>query len=278
VAYASSGLVLRGYRPIIKTLATETPLPDGDYVFIDQALDTGVSTLLRTTAISSISQLSDWADPAKAAPIGPALPTNVDIVQVSGGHFTPVFYVGDAAGNVYKLSENKTGWNPIVPYDVAIGTPVGNALRWFVDPYDPDGIFVLDSDGVKVSVDGGESWFLDGGLTNALTGGGKLAISASLLQDMQFQRGERQTRFAMGTAGVFCSMDFGISWFPVLNSIALPGRPESGFFDPLSDPTDRAFYVECEGRSILRIGGIPELQPFQPPPTFDLMEFAALDY
>ena len=278
VPYASSGLVLRGYRPIIKTLATEAPLPDGDYVFIDQALDTGISTLLRTTAISSISQLSDWADPAKAAAIGPALPGNVDIVQVSGGHFAPVYYVGDAAGSVYKLSENKTAWNPIVPYDVAIGTPVGNALRWFVDPYDPDGIFVLDSDGIKVSVDGGESWFFDGGLTNALTGGGKLAISASLLQDMQFQRGERQTRFAMGTAGVFCTMDFGIAWFPVLNSMALPGRPESGFFDPLSDQTDRAFYVECEGRSILRIGGIPELQPFQPPPTFDLMEFAALDY
>lgn len=82
----------------------------------------------------------------------------------------------------------------------------------------------------------------------------------------------------MGTAGVFCTMDFGIFWFPVLNSIALPGRPESGFFDPLSDQTDRAFYVECEGRSILRIGGIPELPPFEPPPTFDLMEFAALEY
>jgi hypothetical protein len=36
--------------------------------------------------------------------------------------------------------------------------------------------------------------------------------------------------------------------------------------------------VECEGRSVLRIGGIPELPPFQPPPFLDLMEFAALDY
>ena len=31
----------------------------------------------------------------------------------------------------------------------------------------------------------------------------RLTISASLLQDMQFMRGERQTRFAFGTAGVF---------------------------------------------------------------------------
>jgi hypothetical protein len=30
----------------------------------------------------------------------------------------------------------------------------------------------------------------------------------------------------------------GFDWFTVLDAIALPGRPESGFFDPLSDPTD----------------------------------------
>jgi hypothetical protein len=63
-----------------------------------------------------------------------------------------------------------------------------------------------------------------------------------------------------------------------VNSIALPGRPESGFFDAISDPNDRALYVECEGRSILRIGGIPGPPPFVAPPPFDLMEFAALEY
>lgn len=154
VPYASSGLVLRGDRPIIKTLATEAPLPDGDYVFIDQDLDTGISTLLRTTSISSITQLSDWADPTEASPIGPALPMNTDIVQVSGGHFAPVYYVGDAAGNVSKLSADKTTWNPIVPHPVTIGTGVQSALRWFIDPYDPDDSFVLDNEGMKVSIDG----------------------------------------------------------------------------------------------------------------------------
>jgi hypothetical protein len=78
---------------------------------------------------------------------------------------------------------------------------------------------------------------------------------------------------------VSCSMDFGASWFSALSSIALPGRPESAFFDSLSDPTNRTLYVECEGRSILRVSGLPELPPFQaPPPPPDLMEFAALDY
>jgi hypothetical protein len=279
VAWASSGLVLRGYRPLIKTLATEAPMPDGDYVFIDQDLNSGERTLLRTTSISSITQISDWADPTKATPIGPVLPPDADIAQVSGGHFAPVYYVAGAGGTVYRLSPDKTKWNKIVPNNVTIGTAVWAALRWYVDPYDPDAIYVLDWEGVKVSIDGGESWLFDPALTHAVTGGGKLLISASLMQDMQFFRGERQTRFVMGTAGVFCTMDFGISWFPVLNSIALPGRPESGFFDPLSDQTDRALYVECEGRSILRIGGLPELPPFQPPPPpIDLMELAALEF
>jgi len=110
-----------------------------------------------------------------------------------------------------------------------------------------------------------------------ITAGGKLTISASLLQDMLFLRSERQTRFAFGTAGVFWTETYGLEWFPVLNSIALPGRPQSGFFDPLSDPSDRALYVDCEGRSLLRIGGI--LAPSQSQSgALDLMEFAALEY
>jgi len=155
---------------------------------------------------------------------------------------------------------------------------VNAALAWFVDPYEPDAVYVLDSQGVKLTADRGRSWFFDPGLTNALTAGGKLAISVSLLQDMQFSRGERQTRFAMGTAGVLCTMDSGVYWFPVLNSIALPGRPESGFFDPLSDQSDRAFYIGCEGRSVLRIGGLPPLSPFEPQEPLDLLQLAALEY
>jgi len=279
VPYASSGIVLRGYRPLIKTLATESPLPDGDYVFINQALDTGFLTLLRTTSISSITQVTDWTDPTKATPIGPVLPMGVDLVQASGGHSAPVFYIGDAGGNVWKLDAAQTTWNQIVPHKAILGTAVFSALRWFVDPYDPGLIYVLDFQGVKVSPDGGQTWLFDLGMTITVTAGSKLRISVSVMQDMLFFRGERQTRFSFGTAGVCCTMDFGATWFSVLSSIALPGRPESGFFDPLSDPTDRALYVECEGRSILRVGGLPQLPPFQPPPPpFDLMEFAALDY
>jgi hypothetical protein len=285
--FASSDVYLIGYRPLIRTLATEFPLPDGDMVVIEQALD-GTANLFRTTAISSIQQPVDWHDTSKAQQIGPTLPPGAIVVQASGGHADPTFYVADrsprgslsptATSQIWKLSEDGTAWNMIVPTLLAGSPPVKRALSWFVDPFDPDTLFVLDADGMKISVDGGKSWFFDTVMTNALTGNGKLTISGSLLQDMQFSRGERQTRFAMGTAGVICTMDFGIYWFSVLNSIALPGRPESAFFDPLSDQTDRALYVECEGRSILRVGGLPQLPPFQPGQPLDLMEFAALDY
>jgi len=276
--YASSGAVLNGLRPVVKTLATESPLPDGDYVLIDQDQTSGALSLKRTIAISSISAVADWNDPNKAGVVGPNLPAGTLVVQPSGGHFSTAFFVGDGGGNVFRLNAAKTNWDQIVPAKPVTGTQVKAALMWFVDPYDPNVIYVLDSNGMKVSADGGKNWFFDAGMTNVITAGGKLSIQAALLSDMQFSRGERQTRFAVGAAGVACTMDFGITWFPILNSIALPGRPESGFFDPISDLSDRAFYVECLGRSVLRIGGLPALPPFQPPPVFDLMEFAALDY
>jgi hypothetical protein len=277
IPYAQSDVYLIGYRPLIKALATEAPLSDGDVVIIEQTL-AGTATLFRTTAISSIATPDDWHDTSKAQQIGPTLPPGAIVVQPSGGHQSPAFYVSDRGGSVWKLSADQAQWNMIVPSSAVGSQPVGGALQWFVDPYDPDGIYVLDSQGVKLSIDGGQGWILDTALTHAVTAGGKLTISSALLKNMEFSRGERQTRFAMGTAGVFCTMDFGVSWLPVLNAIARPGRPESGFFDPFSDQTDRAIYVEGEGRSVLRVGGLPELPPFQTSHPLDLMEFAALDY
>lgn len=281
--YASSGVYLLGYRPLILTLASEAPLPDGDVIAVEQALN-GTAFLLRTTKITSIATADEWHDATKAQQVGPQLPAGAIIAQASGGHGNPVFYVGTrtdiaaaSAGQVFRLNSTKTAWNMIVPNNT-LTTPVRSALRWFVDPYEPATIYVLDKDGVKVSADGGNSWFLDAHFTRAITADRKLTISASLLQNMLFMRGERQTRFAFGTAGVFWTDNFGIEWLTVLNSIALPGRPESGFFDPLSNQSDRGLYVECEGRSVLRIAGIPGPPPFQPTSPIDLMTHAALEY
>jgi len=286
VGYAQSYPYLLGYRPLILTLATEAPPDDVDFIAVDQALD-ATAVLFRTTVLSKLKTLDDWRDTSKAQQIGPQLPPAAIMPQASGGHRRPVFYVGTNPRppgtssffpiTIFKLNAAGTSWVQIVPANT-IPTPVKKALRWFVDPYDPNTIYVLDPDGVKISIDGGLSWNLDTRFTRAITLDGRLKISASLLQDMLFLRGERQTRFAFGTAGVFWTETFGLEWLPILNSIALPGRPEGGFFDALSNQSDRALYVECEGRSILRIGGIPGPPPFQPPPPFDLMTFAALEY
>jgi len=48
-----------------------------------------------------------------------------------------------------------TTWNQVAPHQAILGTAVFSALRWFVDPYDPDLIYVLDFRGVKVSPEGG---------------------------------------------------------------------------------------------------------------------------
>ena len=61
----------------------------------------------------------------------------------------------------------------------------------------------------------------------------------------------------------------------LLNSIAFPGRPESGFFDPVSDPANRSLYVSLAGRSIVRLSPIPPPE-INPPSVIDLLEFAAI--
>ncbi len=175
-SYASSGVYLAGYRPLILTLASEAPLPDGDVIAVEQALD-GTAFLLRTTKITSITTVDDWHDANMAQAVGPQLPAGVGrdvwgaiIAQASGGHANPVFYVGTrtdtsagSAGQVFRLNGTKTAWNMIVPNNT-LATPVKSALQWFVDPYEPTTIYVLDQDGVKVSADGGGSWFLDASL------------------------------------------------------------------------------------------------------------------
>jgi hypothetical protein len=91
---------------------------------------------------------------------------------------------------------------------------------------------------------------------------------------MLFLRTERFTRFAFGSAGVMYTVD-GIQWQTLLNAVALGGCPESGFFDGITDPLDRTLYVEFEGRSILRISGVPA-PPALSPPDFSLLDLAAI--
>lgn len=266
----SSGPVLRGYAPLIRTLATEPAPPDGDYLVIGDRSD-GTRALWRTLAASSITQPEDWEDPAKAQQIGPPLPTpTVDIVQASGGHASPVFYISDNA-SLWVLDAGQ--WRTLVP-NMTPGQPT-SARRMFVDPFEPRLIYILDNAAFRVSIDGGRTWQLDANLTRAMSGNGKLALTAGgTVRDMLFVRTDRLTRFAFGSAGVMFTID-GIDWRVLHNSIAEGGVPECGFFDGITDPLARTLYVCTEGRGVFRIDNIPAPPPFT---SFDgdLMTFAAI--
>jgi photosystem II stability/assembly factor-like uncharacterized protein len=282
---ASSGFVLRGSRPIIQTMPGEAPLPDGDYVFTGTASD-GARVLYRTRSISSIKNEADWDAPAKAERVGPPLPIEKevvngvsvdvipDVVQVGGGHSNPVFYIANRNGKLWRLDKSAGVWKAIVPGG-STGATAEKARQFFVDPYNPKLIYLLDRSAIRASLDGGESWFVEPSLTQAATAGGLISVdSGFVLTDMLFVRNEPTTRFAFGRAGVMFTTD-GFQWNTILSTLALPGYPESGFFDPVSNPSDRALYVNLEGRSVLRLSPIPAPE-IQPPPVFGLFELAAI--
>ena len=78
---------------------------------------------------------------------------------------------------------------------------------------------------------------------------------ATAFMDMVFVRSDPFTAFVFGHAGVSCTVD-GVDWRLLLSAHAMPGCPEFGFFDGLSDPQNRALYVSVRGRSVLRIDPI----------------------
>jgi hypothetical protein len=110
----------------------------------------------------------------------PGLPDpRISIVQASGGHDAPTFYVGDQAPlpgvargprGVWQLAPGDTAWRAIVP--ASSGTGLSTAVRFFVDPYRPSVIYVLSTDGVYLSGDGGSSWHFDTSPNRMVTGAG----------------------------------------------------------------------------------------------------------
>jgi hypothetical protein len=273
----SSGFVAVGYAPLVRTLATEPAPSDGDVVVIGTRSD-NVRVVFRTQAITSITTPAQWEDPAHAEQLGPPLPDPapdmiVGVVQASGGHLNPAIFVSDTV-SLWSLDRVLQAWRLLVPGGPP-GRSASKANRFWVDPFNPLLIYLLDVDGFRVSVDGGASWMFDAELTAAMSGGGKLDLSSrGVVRDMLFVRTERFTHFALGSAGVMCTVD-GIQWQTLLNAIALGGCPESAFYDGISDPLDRTLYVEFEGRSILRISGIPK-PPVPAGAAFSLLDLAAM--
>ena len=277
---ASSSFGERGFRPIVLTMPGEDPPPQGDYIFIllNPALLPSPSQplLVRTQNIRDILSREDWVTtatgPGQGANVflqGPPLPgAGLGVVQASGGHANTVFFVG-GDGTLWTWTDGAAGWNQLVPTPPNAPVPVSKAVRFFVSPYQPKLIYVLDTDHVKRSDDGGQTWKVDQLLEQQLTWNGLIQISGNdapfaplglnehfdlVLTDMQFDPNFPQVRFAIGVGGAFMTTD-GESWTRLLHTGALPGRPSSCYYDNFSGGT-ATLYVAFAGRSLVKITGL----------------------
>ena len=267
---AVSPFVLRGYRPLVLTAPGESPRADGDLVTI--RLTPTAAKLLRTTSLSQITSPEHWVTNAtaegagvKAFQVGPDLPNRaVDVVQAAGGHARPTFYVSDseAGRRLWKLSPGSDTWRQLVPGNM--GAPPSIARRFFVDPWRPQLLYVLDDDHVRRSHDGGDSWVVDASLERALTQGGTYPFDSpydatpaqALLRDMAFDPVHAGYRFAAGPAGVFYTLD-GTTWTHLLLATALAARPMNLTYVPGGTACDRALYVATSNRGLLRVQPLP---------------------
>jgi hypothetical protein len=260
-----------GYRPLVLTLPNEPPISGGDYVIFGPRAD-GSRGLLRTQNATSIQAPQDWFG-VNATAVGPAFPRCtfppvaivtlratdcIHIVQASGGHSNTVFYVADEGptSGLWKWSSGDSGrWQRLVPGDGA-----HRANRFFVSPYDPNIVYIVDCDtsceGIKRSDNGGQSWVLDASLDRALTEGHTFAYggtgASSILKDLVFDRSNPSRRFAVADSGVFFTVD-GLSWTRLLSTSAIPGHPIGAFLDSITDPNSWSLYVAYDGRGLLRI-------------------------
>ena len=195
---------------------------------------------------------------------GPFLPaTDAGIVQASGGHQNTVFYVGgDSSNRLWKWTEGMTNWQQLVP-----GGGASQARRFFVNPYDPAIVYLLDTDRIRRSNDGGVTWQVDTSLEQQLTCGGRIPATRNdkldgqgdflgvVLTDMQFDPVNPGRCFAVGLGGAFMTLD-GVNWVRILDTGALRGRPSNCYYDWITQPSDPALYVGFAGRSIVKISGL----------------------
>jgi hypothetical protein len=263
-----------GYRPLILTPDNQAPLPGGDFVTIVVSDDGTSSRLLRTTRMSQITAPADWNTTAtadgpgvKAFQQGPTLPSPmIGVVQASGGHSNPTFFIGDqaedASQGVWKWRRGQRGWRAIVP--TAVGPGPTRARRFFVDPYRPLIVYVLGTDHVWRSLDGGSEWSIDQPLEKALTESGSFPVGLTseagsaqvLLRDMVFDPSDAGWRVAIGPAGVFLTLD-GVAWRHLMLSSAAAMRPNNAVLDRVSTPCARMLYVSTSNRGVLRLGPLP---------------------
>lgn len=248
-------------RPVVQTLPSEVPRMDAVWIecCADVGSNTGRPALIRTSDINNPS----------ADQVVTYLPQGSWGVQTSGGHTSTSFFIW----NIQDNSVNKYArgaWTRLVP-----GTGARIADRFFVNPYDPNEIYMVESQagtdpggnlfrpGVKRWNSLHMRWDVDETLTSLLTENGKFTLDCNsfpscLINDIFFVPNE-PTRFIAGKAGVFYTVDLH-TWRRLFSTEEIPSATSSLFFDKYTSNM-RSLYVSLNGRGVIRFDNIPTPVP-----------------
>ena len=217
-------------------------------------------------------------------------PGQIAAVKAAGGLAHTVIYVltqadghGFKKGHVYRGVENPArNFSWVDVSGTAPATHVENAADMFVDPYDPDDIFVTDNKGqnIKETFDGGQRWQVDAQLTQIAKDHGTFTYRCNdsnpgfyfdgcLLKDMTFVQEYPALRIATTLPGGFAfSRDSGQHWidldltnngssfYTLLNPQPII-KAAGAFFDPTPNPQTHqpSLYLALTGQGVLRIDG-----------------------
>jgi hypothetical protein len=208
-------------------------------------------------------------------------------VWVSNGHLNPVFYVaanGAKGVEMWKLPNVGGSWIHITQLDgqfIVPQTPYGARITYgplYLDPYDPDHLFVLGKAGIMIPVlntgghvDDSTTFQVDALLTELLSnsgqyqrgsayvGGNGLDVvnstqatfsAKAILSSVAFQRGNSHRVIAASpVTGMFAAIDDKRQWLSLSEYLPKP-------FTMVSDvriENDSFAYAVQEGRGILRL-------------------------
>jgi hypothetical protein len=187
--------------------------------------------VVRTQKILQINNANDWLATTTD-------PSCLVFQQGPGGHTSPVFYVGgNSANELWKCTTGMANWTRIVPASTA-----SHAHRFFVSPYNPNLIYLLDDQNIGRSEDGGATWQTDSKLEIQLSSNYRIPIIRApqsdlndkpieaALVDMALDARNPNIRFAIGQAGAFAT-GVGVSRTRLLDTGALPCRPMNCYYD-----------------------------------------------
>ncbi|MBV9490067.1 MAG: hypothetical protein JO069_10140 [Verrucomicrobia bacterium] len=257
----------------VQTMPGETAPTEGDY--ISARSDRGSSDPVRFSEDvimrNRTGSRDGWRTIAEGFAFG-----SVSKVVVSNGHADPIVFVLTTDGRITKLNGFDSGPVRAGAGEPAISSGLVNATAVFVDPYDPNVIYVVDNGLIKSKRNGGGSWDPEPELTRLASNNGEYvggcgSTQFCALQDMVFVRENPAIRIAVlwPSGTVAMSVDAGRSWTPITERLQGEGelRGITRISDLIAKPYSAFFivdggaeghgvlYLALHGRGVIRLDG-----------------------